>query len=132
MILTPRINLKSIPYSYLEGTIDTSVETDIGVAIGDFVNYALALEQAAEEFGFKPEMRPMEREAVNQGAVPIKNDGARNDVPTPRMDQGEPCQLCGQPGKWETTKTGKRVLKCAGACKDEVNGKFYAHTVRWA
>lgn len=132
MILEPRINLKSIPYSYLGATIDTSVETDVGQALADFANYALALEQAAEEFGFKPTPteRPMAREIVQRGGE-IINDGERNDTSsapsTPRSNGngGPACAACGGPTEWTGWKKSKnggsdfRFPECAGTCKNE-------------
>jgi hypothetical protein len=124
MILKPRINFKRVPYSYLEAEIDTSVETDIGESLTEFANFALAAEQAAVEFGFAPEVHPMAQEAVQRGATPVPEM-------SPEQTVANPCNLCGNATKIDTTKNGKRVLKCDSGCMDDVNGRQYAHTVRW-
>lgn len=131
MILKPRINFKRIPYSFLEGEIDTSVETDIGDALTEFANYALALEDAAVEFGFTPDQHPMVQEAIKQGAVPAVPDMETQQPKSARANALESCPLCSGPSKVDQTKTGKRVLKCDNGCMDEVNGRQYAHTIRW-
>jgi len=128
MILKPRINLKEIPYSYIEAEIDSSVEPDMGAALTEFANYAVALEDAAKEFGFKPEHHPMAQEAIARGATPAPQTQA-----TPRSstqggaNSGPTCEQCGGPteyGPWRNTAKGEmRFPNCTSGCMTP-DGKY--------
>lgn len=113
------------PYGYLEeeydpGMFSSASEEDDYLA--SVARAAVAAENAMVTNGGGIRTRasnPLVNEAMQRGAVPAPQAGV------------EACPQCGSPGKWETTKTGKSVLKCTGACKDTVGGRSYAHTIRW-
>lgn len=124
-----------IPYAYTSIRYSTDTEEVLDDnKMAELLNHAQTMEILAEQAGYAPAVHPMVQEAVSRGAV---RDG--DGVPqVPQMRQpataqqnAEVCPQCGSPGKWDTTKTGKSVLKCTGACKDNVNGRMYAHTIRW-
>ena len=121
----------SMSYAYTEVEMDTSEEGEITDAtLTEWANYAKAMEDAAVAMGCGPKEHPMVNEVKRQGAVEAPEMG-QVAPPSNNPNVANPCNLCGGETKVETTKTGKRVMKCASGCTDNVNGRQYAHTVRW-